>query len=109
MGKESHDINSGLSWFLTVVWPFAVGWLAVALAVGLYRRAPGWSRAAAATWLGGVALGLLLRVVVTQRAAPAAFMVVALLFIGAATVGWRLVWMWLAPRWRAQAITAGEA
>jgi hypothetical protein len=36
LGRASHDISSGIAWYLTVLWPFLVGWFVVALALQLY-------------------------------------------------------------------------
>ena len=90
-GRQSHDLSGGATWFVTVAWPFAAGWFAIALLARLYVS-PGhaWLRLAV-TWLGGVTVALVLRVVVTGRSAPPAFVVVAFIFLGATTAGWRLV------------------
>ena len=41
--------------------------------------------------VGGIAIALVLRAVVTHRDTPIAFIIVAYAFIGLATFGWRLV------------------
>ncbi len=92
LGRQSHDIDAGIGWFLTVAWPFAVGWLTVALALGVYT-----SRSRAALRLGattsiGVGIALVLRPVGTHRATPITFVIVAYAFIVLSTAGWRLVW-----------------
>lgn len=90
-GRESHDIGGGASWYLTVLWPFAAGWFALALADGLYvRRSKPWVRLLV-TLAGGVAIALVLRAGVTQRSTPAAFVVVAYAFVALLTFGWRLL------------------
>jgi DUF3054 family protein len=91
LGRESHDINSGIAWYLTVLWPFLLGWFVAALAVRLYATWPERWTLLAATWVGGIAIALVLRAVVTQRTTPVAFIIVAYAFIGLATFGWRLV------------------
>lgn len=91
LGRESHGVDGGFSWFLVVIWPFAVGWFAAALALRSYTsRSQGLLRLAAAAVIG-VALGLLLRVVATHRDAPIAFVIVAYAFIVSSTFGWRIV------------------
>ena len=91
LGRANHHLHGSGGWFLTVLWPFVVGWFAVALATGLYaaRSAP-WRRAVA-TCLLGVALALVLRAAVTGRSTPVAFGVVALAFSSLTPLGWRAV------------------
>ena len=90
LGRESHDISSGINWYLTVLWPFLMGWFVAALAVRLYMSWPERWALLTATWVGGIAIALLLRAVITQRSTPVAFIIVAYAFIGLATFGWRL-------------------
>ncbi len=91
IGRTNHHLHGSGGWFLTVLWPFVVGWFAAALATGLYaaRSAP-WRRAVG-TCLVGVALALVLRAAVTGRSTPVVFGLVALAFISLATLGWRAV------------------
>ena len=91
LGRESHGVDGGSGWFFIVVWPFVVGWFAVALALRLYtsRSQPSWR--VAATVVLGVAIGLLLRIVVTHRDTPIAFIIVAYGFIALSACGWRLI------------------
>ncbi|HVC05866.1 MAG TPA: DUF3054 domain-containing protein [Candidatus Acidoferrales bacterium] len=90
LGRESHDIASGIAWYLTVLWPFLVGWFVAALALRTYASWPQRWTLLAATWAGGIVIALVLRAVVTQRTTPVAFIIVAYAFIGLATFGWRL-------------------
>lgn len=90
LGRESHDINSGVTWYLTVLWPFLIGWFAAALAFRVYARWPERWALLIATWACGIAIALVLRAVVTQRTTPVAFIIVAYAFIGLAIFGWRL-------------------
>jgi hypothetical protein len=90
LGRASHDLSSGISWYLTVLWPFLLGWFAAAAACRLYASWPPRPIPLAATWVGGTALALVLRALITQRATPVAFIVVAYAFIGLAVFGWRL-------------------
>ena len=90
LGRESHDLTSGITWYLTVLWPFLAGWLVVAVACRLYASWPSrWARLAL-TWGAGVGLALVLRAAVTARATPVAFIVVAYGFVGLTVFGWRL-------------------
>ncbi len=91
LGRESHGGDGGVTWFLLVVWPLALGWFAAAAVTRLYTsgsRAQGRLIATAAT---GIGAGLILRAAVTRRETPLAFVVVAFAVITTATVGWRLV------------------
>ncbi len=91
IGRDSHGIGSGFTWFLTVVWPFLVGWFAVALAVRLYAaRSKPWLRLVA-TWSVGIALALVLRAVFTHRESLSTFTVVVYVFLGLVTFGWRAI------------------
>jgi hypothetical protein len=90
-GRQSHGLDSGAGWFLEVLWPFALGWFAVAAVAGLYTASSRRGRRLAATLVLGVALGLVIRAAATHRDTPAAFVVVAFGFITLTVVGWRLV------------------
>ena len=90
LGRASHDIASGIGWYLTVLWPFLIGWFVVALALQLYRAPPDRWVILACTWVAGTAIGLALRAGVTHRSTPIAFIIVAFIFIGLTTFGWRL-------------------
>ena len=92
-GKDRHSYdNKGLTWFLTVFWPLAVGWLIGALITRVYTRED-------RTWLRllgtmsiGIFIGGILRWVFTDRVPFSVFTVVAFLFLGLTTFGWRLIW-----------------
>jgi len=90
LGRESHDLSSGITWYLTVLWPFLLGWFAAAAAVRLYTSWPNRWLAVAATWVAGTAIALVLRSLITGRASPPAFIIVAYAFIGLTVFGWRL-------------------
>lgn len=91
LGRESHDIDFGIIWYLTVLWPFLLGWFVAAFAVRMYTSWPQHWTLLAATWAGGIAIALVLRAVLTHRDTPVAFIIVAYAFIGLLTFGWRLV------------------
>ena len=90
LGRESHDLSSGIAWYLTVLWPFLLGWFAAAAAVRLYGSWPNRWTVLAVTWVAGTAIALALRSLITQRATPVAFVIVAYTFIGLTVFGWRL-------------------
>ena len=91
LGRQSHDIGEGASWFFIVVWPFIAGWFITAVATGLYTsRSRPWMRLAI-TEVVGIAIALVLRSTITHRDSPLTFIIVAFGFIALATIGWRAV------------------
>jgi hypothetical protein len=90
LGRESHDIDAGIGWYLTVVWPFLLGWFAAAAALRLYGAWPNRWSVVALTWIAGIAIALILRAVITGRDTPVAFIIVAYGFIALTVFGWRL-------------------
>ena len=93
VGKDRHSYdNKGLDWFLTVFWPLAVGWIVGALIMRVYTRQDRpWLRLLG-TLLIGLFVGGILRGAFTDRVSFSIFTVVAFLFLGLTTFGWRLVW-----------------
>ena len=93
IGRASH--GEGLIGVASTAWPFlaglAGGWLATAGLAGRAWRQPYrlWP-AGVGAWLGAVTLGMLFRVVSGQGTA-AAFIGVALAFLGLFLLGWRLI------------------
>jgi DUF3054 family protein len=90
LGRRNHGLNGGSDWFLTVLWPFVVGWYAAALVTHLYRSATHPWRRVGATVTLGVAIACLVRVTATSRSTPVVFGVVAFSFLMLTTVGWRV-------------------
>lgn len=97
IGRDQHNLEStGLTWYLTVLWPLALGWVVGALATRLYTRADRtWVRLLATLTIG-VFLDAVLRATFTDRPWFSVFTVVALCFLGLVTFGWRLVWVTVA-------------
>ena len=90
IGRGSHHHGESLHGIASTAWPFlaglGVGWVAL-LARG--RPGGGW-RDGLVPWLATVAGGMVLRVIAGQGTA-AAFVVVALCFLGATMLGGRLL------------------
>jgi len=89
IGRASHAKGESLAGIASTAWPFlaglAIGWLAARA----WRRPLGLAPAGVGAWLGAVALGMVLRGVSGQGTA-AAFVGVALAFLGLFLLGWRL-------------------
>jgi len=100
LGRQSHDIGEGASWFFIVVWPFIAGWFVAAVATRLYTsRSRRWTRLAI-TEVVGIAIALVLRSTITHRESPLTFIIVAFGFIALTTIGWRAVAFALSRRAR---------
>jgi hypothetical protein len=88
IGRASHHDGETFDGFVSTVWPFATGvaagWLATA------KRSAASPATGAVVCIATVTIGMMLRVVAGQGTA-AAFVGVALGFLGAAMVGGRLV------------------
>ena len=95
VGMLSHDGTVFIRGFVRDALPLWVGWFAVALAVGLYRR-PTRGRLLAA-WAVGVPLGVLIRGIALGRhldGSQLAFLITTMIFTGLMIVLLR----WLARR-----------
>jgi hypothetical protein len=90
-GRNHGELSNGIGWFLGVLWPFLVGWFGVALLARLYREPDRLWRALAVTWVGGVVVAQVLRGAFTDRPWISTFTIVALIYLGLTTFGWRLV------------------
>ncbi len=86
VGRSSHGETTALVGVLDTAWPFLVGG-----AVGSLVRVRSDAfalRAGAATWLGAVVLGMVLRAVTGAGVAPS-FVVVTVVVLGLMLLGWR--------------------
>ena len=90
IGRDSHAKGETLAGIASTSWPFlcglAVGWAAARA----WRRPLALRPAGLAVWLSTVVVGMILRVVSGQGTA-AAFIGVALAFLGLFLLGWRLI------------------
>jgi hypothetical protein len=93
IGRRSHGLDeSGLTWFLTVLWPIALAWLLGALALSLYRARTGEFLRLLGTVATAVVLGGLLRHFTPGRAMFSAFTIVLACGLSLGTFGWRVGW-----------------
>jgi hypothetical protein len=91
IGRGRHDINSGVVWFLGVLWPLALGWFAAAFFSKLYTNpARPWLRLTV-TWAVGMTLALVTRGLVLGRQPVSTFAVVLFAFVALETFGWRAI------------------
>ena len=90
IGRASHADGLGLSGVASTAWPFLAGLLCGWLLTRAWRRPVTLAPAGLGAWLGAAGLGMVLRVVAGQGTA-AAFVGVALAFLGLFLLGWRLV------------------
>ena len=92
IGRASHDAAGGESvgGIASTAWPFLAGLALGWLVTRAWRRPLALRPSGAGAWLGAAGLGMVLRVVAGQGTA-AAFVGVALAFLGLFLLGWRLV------------------
>ena len=90
IGRASHTRGEAIAGIASTSWPFLCGLGAGWAASRAWRRPLAIVPAGIAAWLSTVALGMILRVVSGQGTA-AAFIIVALAFLGLFLLGWRLL------------------
>jgi hypothetical protein len=89
IGRSVHDHGVRVGGMISTTWPFALGLGAGWILVVASRRDGTGLRDGVVVTLSTVAVGMVLRVLSGQGTA-AAFIAVALGFLGAAMIGWRL-------------------
>ena len=94
IGRAVHAHGLSIDGMASTAWPFAsglaVGWAALTLTPTLAHRPPASLGSGALVAAATVVVGMTLRVVAGQGTA-AAFVVVALCFLGAFMCGWRFL------------------
>ncbi len=90
IGRTSHHAGGGLAGLAGTAWPFLGGLAAGETATRCWRRPAALWPTGIGVWLATVALGMVLRVLAGQGTA-AAFIAVALAFLGLFLLGWRVV------------------
>lgn len=88
IGRASHASGETPTGIASTAWPFGCGLACGWAAARAWRRPDALVPAGLGVWLGTVAVGMVLRVVAGQGTA-AAFIVVALVFLGLFLLGWR--------------------
>ncbi|MGO9334400.1 MAG: DUF3054 domain-containing protein [Acidimicrobiales bacterium] len=90
IGRAVHAHGLGVAGLASTAWPFLSGLAAAWIALAACRRDGASFLDGLVVWISTVALGMALRVVSGQGIAVA-FVLVALGFLGATMLGWRLV------------------
>jgi len=97
IGRSTHHHGLSLGGVVSTTWPFAVG-LAVGWLVLVVTRRSGVSLSSGAAVVAvTVAVGMILRVIAGQGTA-AAFILVALAFLGLMLLGWRILYTVISSR-----------
>ncbi|HEY1222817.1 MAG TPA: DUF3054 domain-containing protein [Acidimicrobiales bacterium] len=97
IGRSAHHHGLSLGGVVSTTWPFAVG-LAVGWLVLVVTRRSGVSLSSGAAVVAvTVAVGMILRVIAGQGTA-AAFILVALAFLGLMLLGWRILYTVISSR-----------
>lgn len=92
IGRRSHGLEeTGLTWFLTVLWPLAFAWVVGSLALSLYTARTRESVRLVGTIVITAVLGGLLRHFTPGHAMFSAFNVVLSCGLLLGTGGWRVV------------------
>jgi hypothetical protein len=89
IGRASHHDGGGLAGLASTAWPFLTGLAAGEFITRSWRRPAALLPTGVGVWLSTVAVGMILRVIAGQGTA-AAFILVALAFLGLFLLGWRL-------------------
>ena len=90
IGRATHHHGESAGGLASTAWPFLAGLALGLLAARAWRRPAALVPAGLGAWLGAAGLGMLLRVLAGQGTA-AAFIGVALAFLGLFLLGWRAV------------------
>ena len=99
VGRQSHSEGTALADIAGVAWPFLVGYVISAIVVNL-PRSPRGIRRGAIVWIGMVVIAMAIRTVELGRLPEQAFVIVALVFLGAGMLGIRLLAMFVVWRRR---------
>ena len=91
IGRASHSDGESLGGIASTAWPFLAGLALGWLGTRGWRRPMALVPAGLGAWLGAAGLGMVLRVLAGQGTA-AAFVGVALAFLGLFLLGWRLLY-----------------
>jgi carbon starvation protein CstA len=91
LGRTSHDEGTWLGGVGATAAPFLVGTVVGWLVLALLHRRPQTVRSGAVVLAATVVVGVVVRQLVTGRATPVSFVVVATVFLALFLLGWRAV------------------
>jgi hypothetical protein len=104
IGRSNHDESTAAHGVWHTAWPFLLG-AGLGLALTAYSRVtPTAIRAGVRVWVWTVVIGMVVRSATGDGTAPA-FVVVAIVVLGAFLVGWRAALSWSAWRSRWHRLT----
>lgn len=89
IGRASHGEAASIAGLARTLWPFLAGLAAGVAATRAWRRPAAIVPTGVGVWLATVVIGMLLRVV-SGQGTTFAFTLVALAFLGALMLGWRV-------------------
>lgn len=90
-GAGQHDVDEGIGWFLTVLWPLVVAWFACALLTRLYTSSDRvWLRLAV-TLAAGALLNAGLRGAFADRPFVSVYTLVLIAWMALTAGGWRVL------------------
>ncbi len=90
IGRASHHDGGGLAGLAAAAWPFLTGLAVGELGTRAWRRPAALLPTGVGVWLSTVTVAMILRVIAGQGTA-AAFIAVALAFLGLFLLGWRFI------------------
>lgn len=88
-GAGQHDVDQGIGWFLTVLWPLVVAWYGVALVTRLYAGGDRMWIRLAITLGAGALLNAALRGAFTDRPFVSVYTLVLVAWMVLTSFGWR--------------------
>ena len=90
-GAGQHDVDDGIGWFLTVLWPLVVAWFGFALLTRLYTSTDRtWARLTV-TLVGAALLNAVLRWAFTDRPFLSVYTAVFMAWMVLTAYGWRAI------------------
>lgn len=90
-GAGQHDVDQGLGWFLTVLWPLVVAWYGLAIVMRLYSSADRMWIRLAVTLVAGALLNAVLRWAFTNRPFLSVYTAVFIAWMVLTAFGWRAI------------------
>ena len=90
-GAGQHDVDQGVGWFLTVLWPLVVAWYGLALVTRLYSSTDRMWVRVTITLVAGALLNAVLRWAFTDRPFLSVYTLVFIAWMVLTAFGWRAI------------------